>query len=452
MSKLIGIWGLGVVGESLVRYLIGEGQSDLLVYDHKLTPERLANLQLPGTVQVLNKLEDFLNQADLIIPSPGVDLTNYQAYADKLVCEVDFFFERWHRPIIGITGTLGKTTLTTQITELLQKLGVGAVAGGNIEPAMCDLLRSAVADSCDGTISGQQQAVLELSSFQLEYAQHFAPDLAILTNFYPNHLDRHGTIAAYLAAKLKIFQYQTANQIALVPLEQLASLPKINSQLYGFSLQAPEDLPAYCMGIFYLQDHQVKLWTSTGVISVLDLANLQISTHQINLVILGAVVYLWGLQASLKALAPVQITAQIEHRLEKFHTFNQIDFYNDSKSTVSESTLAAVARLQGQPIILILGGLGKGVDREPLIAKLQSQVKMVVCFGSEAGQLNQYCQKYQIPSLVFSDLSPVVSALVSLVQPGDQVLLSPAGSSYDLFANYVARGREFKRLVQESFK
>lgn len=447
MNKLIGIWGLGVVGESLVRYLVSIGGSNLMAYDSKLTPERLASLQLPLCVQVVDKLEDFLAQADLIIPSPGVNLTNYQAYASKFISEVDFFFERWQKPIIAITGTLGKTTLTTQITELLQKLNVAAVAGGNIGPAMCDLLNP----DLDFDHRGAQVAIVELSSFQLEYDRQFAPDLAILTNFYPNHLDRHQTMVAYLEAKLQIFKYQNSDQAALVPLELLASLPRVTSQLYAFSLQAPVSLPKNCLGVFYLQDQQIKLWTNAGTSSVLDLADLQIATHQINLVILGAVVYLWGLQAQLKALAPIQVKAQIEHRLEMFHTCNQIDFYNDSKSTVAQATLAAVTRLQGRPTILILGGLGKGVDREPLIAQLVGQVKMIICFGGEASSLGQYCQKYQVPSLVFSDLEQVVLALVNLAQSGDQILLSPAGASFDLFANYVARGREFKRLIRERF-
>ena len=440
LNAKVGIWGLGVVGNSLARYLVKAGCANLLIYDKKITPESLSDLHLPIVVQTLTDLERFLSGCDYIIPSPGIDLTNYRAYKHKFITELDFFFDHWRKPIVGITGTLGKTTLTTQLTELLQKMGLNAVAGGNIEPAMCDLL--------DG--SGQL-AVLELSSFQLEHARYFAPDLAIWTNFYPNHLDRHQTMAAYYGAKLKILSYQTAAQKALVPFELLLELPAVEVQLFGFSLQVPASIPINCQGVFYLYDQQIRLRTCANDQLIMELSQLQIGTHQINLVILGAVIYLQGLQSRFNALAPIAINAQIEHRLEKFHTFNQIDFYNDSKSTVAQATLAAVRRLRlnssVRPVILILGGLGKGVDREALVAELAGQVRLIISFEAEAKQLEQYCQKYQISSLACVDLPSVIRALKDRACSDDQVLFSPAGASFDLFVNYIARGHEFKQQV-----
>ena len=141
-----------------------------------------------------------------------------------------------------------------------------------------------------------------------------------------------------------------------------------------------------------------------------------------------------------------------EHRLEKVATLNGIDFYNDSKSTTPEATLAAVEQLHNKPIILLLGGLSKGINREPLIKKLYNKVKMVICFGKEADSLNTLCTKYNVRSCALKDLKSSFEVAKKIGRNGDQILLSPAGSSFDLFKNYEARGKFFKLLVKQQQK
>jgi UDP-N-acetylmuramoylalanine--D-glutamate ligase len=137
------------------------------------------------------------------------------------------------------------------------------------------------------------------------------------------------------------------------------------------------------------------------------------------------------------------------HRLEKVATIKGVDFYNDSKSTISASTLAAVTKIQHahRPIILFLGGLSKGVDRSELVRNLAGKVNFIYCFGTEAAQLKGFCEMYNIPASAWEKLDDAFEALTLQMKPHDQVLFSPAGTSFDLFANYQERGDYFKKLV-----
>ena len=154
-------------------------------------------------------IEPFLAAHDQILVSAGIDLRPYEKFAHKFIGELDLFAQEWRKPFIAITGTVGKTTVTHILGTVLQHLGKKAVIGGNIGVGLCDLLETA---------QDAELAVVEVSSFQLELSKSFAADLAIWTNFSPNHLDRHGTLEAYRDAKNKIITMQRAGQKALVPI------------------------------------------------------------------------------------------------------------------------------------------------------------------------------------------------------------------------------------------
>lgn len=447
----IGIWGFGVVGQSLLKYLAGQQACELLVYDSKDLSDNALIKACQG--RVVGDLQAFLDQCDLIFPSPGVDLAAYQTCQAKFKSELDLFYQNWHKPIIAITGTLGKTTLTTLLATILNQADIKTVGAGNVGLAMCDILES-----------GYEQVVLELSSFQLEQACDFAPDLAIWTNFYPNHLDRHKTLVAYAHAKFQIFLKQNRAQIALIPISLLGELSKLglnvldlNSQIYLFGSEhegtlideLSNDLKSALAGIFIVRAGKVLLLTDFVRQQGVTIADLdyfkQIDTYAINLVILAAVCYLR------QVVLPANLVFEaIAHRVEKFYTSaNRIDFYNDSKSTVGQATLAAVNKLAGRPIILFLGGLSKGVNRASLIQDLVGKVKFVICFGAEASQLHAMCQANDINSVQFDILEPALDYCLRIACAGDQVLFSPSGASFDLFNDYVQRGEIFKKLVQQ---
>jgi len=432
----IGIWGFGLVGQSLFKYLTKHGYTNLLIFDTK-------DITILAGCQLAPSLDFLLNSCDYIFPSPGIDLDPYQVYHTKFIAELDLFAQNWHNPIIAITGSIGKTTLTTLLANTLDQAGIKTIAAGNVGLPMCDIVDS-----------DYEKVVLELSSFQLELAQNFAPDLAIWTNLYPNHLDRHKTIQRYLLAKANIFLRQSCKQIVLLPLSLLPDLMNLDfkSQLYVFgevselSLldRLPVNFKAKILGSFVIQGQQVWLLKPDAKIKIGVLDQFKnINTYQINLLILLVVSYL------LKIKLPKNLVFKpIAHRLELFYTSpSGIVFYNDSKSTVAQSTLAAVQKLAAGPIILFLGGLSKGVDRTSLIKNLVGKVKIIICFGAEASSLGQMCQAKSIPSAEFLNLPMALDYCAQIAKPGDQVLFSPAGSSFDLFRDYMQRGEEFKKLV-----
>lgn len=437
-ANKIGVWGFGLVGQSLVKYFHQHGYTDLLVYDVKPVDP----VVVPAKFNFTLDLEFFLTSCDYIFPSPGVDLDAYQAYQYKFRSELDLFYQNWRQPIFAITGTLGKTTLTSTLASLLNQAGQRSIAAGNIGLPMLELLEQ-----------DYEIAVLELSSFQLNLARQFAPDLAVWTNFFPNHLDWHKTLANYFLAKAHIFLNQTAEQITLLPISLIPELInfklKFKSRLYFFGLASELNelnlnyMQQFAQGVFILQSGAVILKNQFTSMKVGELASLSVvTTYELNLVVLLAIIYLKQIKL------PAQINFKsIEHRLELFYVANNIDWYNDSKSTVPQATLAAVQQLSGRPIILFLGGISKGVNRAEMVRALKNQVKLVICFGGEAESLNQFCLDAQLNSVKFSSLQEAVSYAQQMAVSGDQILFSPAGASFDLFKNYVERGQVFKQLV-----
>ncbi len=530
-TQKIGMWGLGIVGWSVLKYLavqkinppanlakIKFSDFSLTVFEQReLSPAELALLSDLGVSQEVN-LENFLNSMDLIIPSPGVDLRAYQVYKPKFYSELDLFAASFNKPILAITGSLGKTTITTVLAELLTKLNLRVDVGGNIGVGMCDL----IAQQADLDL-----VVLELSSFQLEQAQSFYAQGALWTNFCANHLDRHDNLVDYFNAKLNLFELQESTGISLLPNELLdnpglLNLANLKSKLSWFGLTRPEEklLKLIDSGkikqIYYLRDNFIVREQAGGFSNLIAISELDPSILLINWVALVGFLDLvnnnlraseilpgvtldqklakntnvirdqvWGPAGNIINILREYKFAGIEHRVELFAEINGVKFYNDSKSTVPEATLAALERLTNpsanlknitvtgaahvntntytsnsdsvtisfSPIILILGGLGKGVQRDKFIGELadfhrkSKNLKQILIFGGESQDLKKWCDSANLNSLICADLSDVVAQVWQIAKPGDRVLFSPSGSSYDLFKNYMVRGQEFKKLV-----
>ncbi|MDZ4154462.1 UDP-N-acetylmuramoyl-L-alanine--D-glutamate ligase, partial [Methylicorpusculum sp.] len=396
-AKKIGVWGFGRVGKSVVSHLHAKGHQLAVLDNRTLSSEEkdyLAEKKIPLFSQ--QELAHFLADNDAIVPSPGIDLRAHAAYNHKWLSELDLFARAWHKPYIAITGTVGKTTVTHLLGQLLQQSGLRVAVGGNIGIAMLELV--AQQETVD-------LAVLELSSFQLQRATVFTPDLALWTNFYANHLDQHSSEQEYFDAKATIMRHQHAGQQALVPLALAPRLPaQLQGKIHFFSPTPPSEqelalLPAHAH-LFFIRNQEILRCTldNTGTqptppqercIAHLTPDLLEITFAQ-NWLALCAMLDLQGLScAKITTWAPsLNLPA---HRLEKVATIAGVDFYNDSKATTPQSTLAAVKRLQGKPVTLFLGGLSKGIDRSAMIKQLQGQVKMVYCFGKEAAKLSTHC-------------------------------------------------------------
>ncbi len=449
MHKNIGILGFGIVGKSALRFLkTFYSNSKIWIWDQK----EAAKLTL----------KQFYDLHDKIIISPGIsvhkilkDLCQVRERKNKFIGELDIFAGNFEKPTVAITGTLGKTTITKLLEQLLNNFKK-VISAGNIGIPMLDLV--AKQNKID-------LAVLELSSFQLALNCRFAPDIAIWTNFHPNHLDWHKDLNDYFYSKFNIFKYQNSTQYALFSAKLLSynlflqNLKKIKSKICVIS----ENLKTTLINIkkcslkqafiFYKDKNffcQAKV-KNGKVIEKNKLFNLNYLpnlTFMQNWLFVLATTYLLDFSLTFleKRFAENKIFIQKDlgkHRMELFATINGIDFYNDSKATVVQATQAAIEKLtqNGKPIILILGGISKGVDRNPFFKSLSGikKLKKVFFFG------NKDCNFDLITN--YSSLLQVLHDILQVAKPGDQVLFSPSGASFDLFENYQERGRIFKDLV-----
>ncbi len=445
-----GIWGLGIVGKSAVQYLYKKGYALSVYDDRELSKEELRFLEL-YQVALYTDLRAFCTDNDHIVPSPGVSIAPAKDYAHKIVSELDLFFTAWGHGIMAVTGSLGKTTLVNVLHQILTAHKKPCSLAGNIGHPMLDLLRA--------TPTGP--ALLEVSSFQLEHTKKFKPDLAVLTNFYPNHLDRHGNLANYFKAKYQLFQRLTSQDKAVVPL----------STIYPFREQSKQ--PMIFFSTHYPTMQEMELLVDNDLVYVLEgdhlaqihstMSQRKVSMHKFRLapstlehvsvllpdtrVLVLTLCDILGLDVESHQLIskPFELPG---HRIEFLGAHKNTLFYNDSKATIIEATISAAASLN-KPIHLIMGGLSKGIARKDAVERLEPFIRSVTCFGKEAVELHEACLVAGIASSSHQTLDQAFNAAVSLAQPGEVVLLSPAGSSYDLYSNYEERGAHFRSLVEK---
>lgn len=476
MQNKIGILGFGVVGKSALKFFQNKKTRDefrIDVWDQKILDTDSQKFLTDKMIQFFDSeshsLDQFIQSHDYIIPSPGVNLNDFYAYKDKFICELDLFADNFKKPTIAITGSLGKTTttkllgkLTGQISKSLinqwvfeNKQNVRPFVGGNVGLGMLDV---------DENQSNFDLGILEISSFQLEFSKYFAPHIAILTNCYPNHLDRHKTMKHYLQAKLNLMKYQAIDQFAIISEQVLCEealpflrddLNNIRSQVCLTFTQKPDMGRLDSLGIkidkiFYKnEDRLIYFDPKQGYeIDIFDLSLLPEVTFIENWIQVITAIYL--LNADMGSLSEYFKKNNDEfkvddhhHRVEYFATVEGVDFYDDSKATVIQSTLAATKMLaRNGPVILILGGLGKGVDRSPLCQELSQipQLKKVFCFGPE-------CADFSSIACKLDSLEDIVSEVKRIMSKGDQVILSPSGTSFDFYKNYKERGQAFKNLI-----
>jgi UDP-N-acetylmuramoylalanine--D-glutamate ligase len=449
--KHIGIWGCGVAGASVTRYFLEQSVTITVFEKRELTDQEISYFSSHGIKHAsTTELEIFLQEADYIFPSPGIDLRPYQQYAHKWLNELDLFAQEWKKPIIAITGTVGKTSLTTLLSSILDYYGFTVATGGNIGVGLLDLLDQQ--ESAD-------YALLELSSYQLERSLYCAPDLAIITNIYPNHLDRHGSFAQYCAAKYRILEHQHQGQAALIPYAYLQDIRAFIQQSHpekpqrNFLLCAdtlPENYQQELLpgDSLFTQDIQGNILAADIHKTTVLIPHAQIPTISFaaNWILICAALHALGLDFHAALTAPLALPA---HRGELVALKKGVSYYNDSKSTLFEATLAAVERLQPAPIILLLGGVSKGVDRIARLPELAGKVAHVLCFGAEAHELAKACSAAQIPASAYPNLEEAFASSLKLVSDTYAVLFSPAGASFDLFKNYQERGNRFVELVNQ---
>ncbi|MGD8190025.1 UDP-N-acetylmuramoyl-L-alanine--D-glutamate ligase [Brevibacillus ginsengisoli] len=446
-NQQVVVVGLAKSGVAVAKLLHRFG-AHVIVNDKKPREESVGIEELEDLgIQVITGYhpDDLIHTGvSLVVKNPGIP---YEAPPVKqaieqqipVITEVEIAYQLSKAPIIGITGSNGKTTTTTLVTLMLQASQVDAVAGGNIGTVLCELAEQMSAD---------QFLVAELSSFQLMGTCTFRPKIAALLNLFPAHLDYHHTMEEYFEAKTKIFANQTSEDFAVLNYEQenvrqLAD--SIKATPYFFSRL--REVPA---GAF-VRDNHVIFRSHTGeeetVIKLDDIA-LQGKHHLEN--ILAAVIMCKLAGATAAGMAQVLSTFQgVEHRTEFVTIVEGVKYYNDSKATNPQAAIQAISAFQN-PVVLIGGGLDRGIDFQELVPYLSQHVRAVVTFGETAQILLDRASDAGISDRVRVDtVEEAVRAAAALANAGDVVLLSPACASWDMFPSFEVRGSMFKEAVHK---
>lgn len=381
--------------------------------------------------------------ADAVLVSPGLawDIPALRQAREQGVAvfgDMELFGQLAHAPIIAITGSNGKSTVTTLVGEMAKAAGWRVAVGGNLGTPALELLPS----------NGPEPElyVLELSSFQLAACTQFRPRAAAILNFSPDHLDWHGDYAAYRAAKARIFQAMGAGDTLVLNAGDaavMALVPTVPAGVRIVTFAAPDaHAPGSVMerdGYFWRLGEGAR--ERLLAVTQLRLMGAHNRENAMAALALGSAV---GLPAAAMAQA-LATFAGLPHRMSRVGRVGGVDYYDDSKGTNPGATLKAIAGLPG-PLVLILGGDAKGADLSPLRAACAGQ-RAAVLLGKDAPLLAEILDGV-LPLQRVGSMEEAVRAAAAMARPGDQVLLSPACASLDMFADYQDRGRRFQQAVR----
>ncbi|MCG7330062.1 UDP-N-acetylmuramoyl-L-alanine--D-glutamate ligase [Streptococcus cristatus] len=439
-NKKVLVLGLAKSGESAARLLDKLG-AIVTVNDGKPFEENpAAQSLLEEGIKVItggHPLELLDEDFEWMVKNPGIPYNNpmvMRALEKKIpvITEVEMAYLISDAPIIGITGSNGKTTTTTMIAEVLTAGGQNGLLSGNIGfPA------SQVAQDAGET----DTLVMELSSFQLMGIEAFHPEIAVITNLMPTHLDYHGSFEEYVAAKWNIQKNMTASDYVVLNFNQdLAKelAKKTAAKVLPFSTKEKVD-GAYLDGdVLTFRGEAIMKASELGVPG----------SHNVeNALATIAVAKLRGIdnQVIRETLAHF---GGVKHRLQYVGEINQVKFYNDSKSTNILATQKALSGFDNSKVILIAGGLDRGNEFDELVPDIKGLKKMVI-LGESAARVKRAADQAEVSYLDASDVRDATRKAFSVAEPGDVVLLSPANASWDMYKNFEVRGDEFLAVFKE---
>ena len=443
-DQTVAVIGIGVSNQPLIQLLLSRNIS--VTACDKKSREALGPLaeELEKGGCRLRLGEDYLQglDQDVIFRTPGMrpDLPELTAAVERgslLTSEMEVFFEVCPCTKIAVTGSDGKTTTTTIIAELLRAAGKTVHLGGNIgHPLLAE----------PGGMEPEDIAVLELSSFQLMTMTH-SPHIAVVTNLAPNHLDVHRDFAEYISAKENIFTHQKAEDIAVfnadndITLEESGRVPG-RARLFSRQRELED-------GVF-LRDSAIVCRRGGVEREVLRLSGIKLpGVHNVEN-------YMAAI-AAVDGLVPDEIIRKfaaefggVEHRIELVRELNGVRYYNDSIASSPSRTIAGL-RSFDQKIILIAGGKDKGIPYDALGPEVNEHVKLLILCGATAEVIRRAVERAEnyreLEIAEVSDYQEAVSLAQSRAKEGDVVMLSPASTSFDRFANFMERGRVFKEIV-----
>jgi UDP-N-acetylmuramoylalanine--D-glutamate ligase len=430
------VLGLGVTGLASVEFL-QERPGHVVVADTRREPPGLEVLRRQHADVELH-LGDFdlalLEDVDQILVSPGLAadiplLTVARSRGIDVLGDIELFARATTQPVIGITGSNGKSTVTTLVARMLGACGYDIRVGGNLGPPALSLL--------DDAASGY---VLELSSFQLEHTFSLRTQAATVLNISPDHMDRHHGLARYAAIKGSIFDGAT---VAIVNRDD----PMVMQMAPGHPRRVSFGLDEPSGADFGLRLVAGVNWLVRGDDLLVPAAKLRIRGRHNIANGLAALALAESFGADLtRAIEALQTFSGLAHRCQWVGEWHGVTWINDSKGTNVGATVAALHGFKG-PLILIAGGAGKGADFAPLAEAARGRVKTALLIGQDASVLADALGGVCEVSLV-SDMAEAVAAARKQAEPGETVLLSPACASLDMYADYGARGEDFVSLAQ----
>jgi len=432
------VFGIGVTGLSIARYLKSKQLSARFVDTREAPPAlgELTDLE-PHADIVLGQLPDkLLKNISRIIVSPGISdaeplLVAARDAGIEIVSDIELFVRDASAPVIGVTGSNGKSTVTTLLSLMCDAAGVNGLAGGNLGKPALDLLLDEVPDFY----------ILELSSFQLQRTAHLPLQIAVLLNISPDHLDWHASEQEYRDAKYRILGE--------------AETVVVNRADSALEQRLAEDVPRVSFGLDIPQVGQFGLIGAAGdaqlakgerpLLGVGDIA--MVGTHnQENALAALAAGDLMGLEfpAMLRVLSEF---SGLPHRMQFVACIAGADFINDSKATNVGAAIASVESVAGL-VVLLAGGQGKGGDFGTLARAVSNKLRRAVVYGEDAAAIEEAFAGLAPTSRV-AGVREAVKCATGFVEPGDTVLLAPACASFDQYANFQARGDDFQNAVLE---
>ncbi|MEK7990552.1 MAG: UDP-N-acetylmuramoyl-L-alanine--D-glutamate ligase [Thiotrichaceae bacterium] len=440
------VMGMGQTGMACTRFLL-QKRIPVCIMDNREAPPQLETLQqLDANIPYITGQfdADILAHAKEIVISPGLSIREPSLQAAiqakiPIISEIEIFARYVDAPVVAITGSNGKSTVTTLLAEMAEEAGWDVRVGGNLGISALDLI----------TRQRPDIYILELSSFQLETTYSLKPKAAVVLNISEDHMDRYNRFADYIATKQKIYQ-NCEHVIVNVDDPVVVSMLKPKQAHLSFSLHCSRGTFSICphQGQSYFSRHH-KSNFPTPLLPV-KTAKLQGRIMQANM--LAALALGEAIEIPMTAmLDALQTFKGLPHRCQWVAQYQAVDWFNDSKGTNVGATIAAIQGLErsGQ-IILIAGGEGKGADFKPLAIMAEQHLKACILIGRDATLIQKAFKKHSNIPIRFADsMETAISEAGQLAQSGDAVLLSPACASFDMFKGYEHRGQSFIDAVQQ---
>jgi UDP-N-acetylmuramoylalanine--D-glutamate ligase len=431
--------GLGATGLSVARYLSRKGVPVAIV-DSRENPPGLEQLRAELPTDVALFLGGFhaeaFARAEQIVISPGVSAAEPEIAAAvargvPLTGDIELFAQATHAPVLAVTGSNGKSTVVTLLSAMARRAGKEVRTGGNIGTPALDLINGAEPDLY----------VLELSSFQLETVESLQPQAAVVLNVSADHMDRYSDLESYAAAKQAVYR-RAEVQVVNADDPVAAGLADTAHAQLRFTQQVPGE------NEYGLVERAGETWLARGTEQLMSVKRIRMAGRHNVMNALAALAL--GESAGLPLAAMLETLSEFQglpHRMQHVVTHDGVQWYNDSKGTNVGATLAAIDGVEGK-IVLIAGGDGKGADFSPLADAMRRKGVGAVLIGKDAALLEAVLGDV-VPVRHAPDMTRAVRQAADMAGPGDNVLLSPACASTDMYRNFVERGELFMKAVQE---